>query len=81
MKKLIFDISKTDRPRGLKLRDNKILLTINKYTGLVNEGTKVHFPLFSVHFDLESPIASIWLNKQTRNTTNFSLDNWSPDQN
>lgn len=27
----------TDRPRGLKLRDNKILIFITDYTGLVNE--------------------------------------------
>jgi hypothetical protein len=35
--KLIFYILKTDRHRGLKLRDSKIFLMVTDYTGLLNE--------------------------------------------
>jgi len=42
---------------------------------------KVRFSMFSVRFDVRSPIDSMWLNKQRRNTTTFRLDNWPPDQN
>jgi hypothetical protein len=78
-KKLIFDI--------LKLIDivGSSYVTKNSYFSnrlhrISKWRMEVRFSLFSVRFDVRSPIDSMWLNKQRRNT-NFGLDNWPPDQN